>query len=65
MLPRSCLCVSRTEALLMTSNTIYHNRLHGLHRFVYHIFASFAAYKRLAVLTHNFGHEGIILFCFI
>jgi hypothetical protein len=43
MTPRSCpcmiraalfplyLCVSRTEALLMVSNTSYHKHLHGLH----------------------------------
>jgi hypothetical protein len=51
--------------LLMASNTSYHKRLHGWHQFVYHIFTSFVACKRLAVLTHNFGHEGSILFCFI
>jgi hypothetical protein len=39
--------------------------LHGLHRFTYHILALLAAYKRLAVLTHDFGHEGSILLCFI
>jgi hypothetical protein len=36
-----------------------------LHRFVYHIFASFATYKCLAVLTHDFEREGSILLCFI
>jgi hypothetical protein len=49
----------------MASNTSYHKRLHGLHLFVYHIFASFAACKRLAILAHDFGREGSILLCFI
>jgi hypothetical protein len=49
----------------MASNTSYHKRLHGLHRFVYHIFASFAARKRLAILMHDFGPEGSILLYFI
>jgi hypothetical protein len=65
IIPTLYLCVSRTEALLMVSNTSYHKRLRGLHRFVYHIFTSFAACKRLAVLTHDFGREGSILLCFI
>jgi hypothetical protein len=59
------LCVSRTEVLLMASNTSYHKRLHGSHQFTYHIFASFTTCKCLAVLTHNFGREGSILLCFI
>jgi hypothetical protein len=45
----------------MASNTSYHKRLRGLHRFVYHIFASFTACTCLAVLVHDFGHEGSIL----
>jgi hypothetical protein len=49
----------------MVSNTSYHERLHGLHQFVYHIFASFTACKCLAVLAHDFGREGSILLCFI
>jgi hypothetical protein len=57
--------VSRTEALLMVSGTSYHKSLHGSYRFVYHILALFAACKRLAVLTHDFGCEGSILLCFI
>jgi hypothetical protein len=65
IVPTLYLCVSRTEALLMASNTSYHKCLHGLHRFVYHIFASLAACKRLAVLVYDFGHEGSILLCFI
>jgi hypothetical protein len=64
IVPNLYLCVSQTEALLMGSNTSYHKHLHGLHRFVYHIFASFTACKRLAVLTHDFGREGSILLCF-
>jgi hypothetical protein len=51
--------------LLMASNTSYHKRLHGLHRFTYHILALFAACKRLAVLAHDLGREGSILLCFI
>jgi hypothetical protein len=65
IVPTLYLCVSRTEALLMASNTSYHKRLHGLHQFVYHIFASFTAYKHLAVHAQNFGCEGSILLCFI
>jgi hypothetical protein len=30
IVPTIYLCVSRTEALLMESNTSYHKRLHGL-----------------------------------
>jgi hypothetical protein len=58
-------CVSRTEALLMASNTSYHKRLHGLHQFTYHILALFTTCKRLAVLTHDLRHEVSILLCFI
>jgi hypothetical protein len=65
IVPTLYLCVSRTEALLMASNTSYRKRLHGLHRFVYHIFASFTTCKHLAILAHDFGHEGSILLCFI
>jgi hypothetical protein len=36
-----------------------------LHQFVYHIFASFTPRKRLAILTHDFRREGIILLCFM
>jgi hypothetical protein len=49
----------------MASNTSYHKRLHGSHRFVYHILALFTAYKRLAVFARDFGCEGSILLCFI
>jgi hypothetical protein len=49
----------------MVSNTSYHKRLHGSHRFVYHILALFAACKCLAVFTHDFECEGGILLCFI
>jgi hypothetical protein len=49
----------------MASNTSYHKRLHGSHRFTYHILALFAACKRLAVLAHDFGREGSILLYFI
>jgi hypothetical protein len=59
------LCVSRTEALLMASNTSYHKRLHGLHRFSYRILALFTACKRLSPLAHDLGREGSILLCFI
>jgi hypothetical protein len=59
------LCVSHTKVLLMASNTSYHKRLHGLRRFVYHIFSSFTACKCLVVLAHDFRHEGSILLCFI
>jgi hypothetical protein len=31
IVPTIYLCISRTEALLMASNTSYHKRLHGLH----------------------------------
>jgi hypothetical protein len=65
IVPSIYLCVSRTEALLMASNTSYHKHLHGLHRFTYHILALFTAYKRLAVLAHDFGREGSILLYFI
>jgi hypothetical protein len=65
IVPTLYLCVSHTEALLMASNTSYHKHLHDLHRFVYHIFASFTACKHLVVLTHDFGREGSILLCFI
>jgi hypothetical protein len=65
IVPTLYLCVSRTEALLMAGNTSYHKFLHGLHQFVYHIFASFTACKRLVVLVHDFGREGSILLYFI
>jgi hypothetical protein len=65
LFPTLYLCVSHTEALLMASNTSYHKRLHGSHRFVYHILALFATCKRLAVFTHDFGCEDSILFFFI
>ena len=58
------LCVSRTEALLMASNTSYHERLHGLHRFFNRILALFAACKRSAVLAHGSEREGSALLCF-
>jgi hypothetical protein len=65
IVPTLYLCVSRTEALLMASNTSYHKHLHGSHWFVYHILALFAACKHLAIFTHDFGCEGNILLCFI
>jgi hypothetical protein len=65
IVPTLYLCVSHTEALLMVSNTSYHKRLHGSHRFVYHILALFTACKRLAVFVHDFGCEGSILLYFI
>jgi hypothetical protein len=63
--PTIYLCVSRTEALLMVSNTSYHKCLHGFHRFTYHTRALFTTCKRLAVLAHDLGCEGSILLCFI
>jgi hypothetical protein len=77
MPPRSCLhdrgmifptiylCVSRTEALLMASNTSYHKRLHGSRRFACHILALFAAHRCLAVLAHDLEREDNILLCFM
>jgi hypothetical protein len=65
IVPTIYLYVSHTEALLMASNTSYHKRLHGLHRFTYHILALFATCKCLAVLAHDFWREGSILLCFI
>jgi hypothetical protein len=50
---------------MMVSNTSYHKRLHGLHRFTYHILALFTACKRLAILAHDLGCDGSILLCFI
>jgi hypothetical protein len=51
--------------VLKAGNTSYHKRLHGLHRFVYYIFASFTACKHLAFLAHDFGREGSIFLYFI
>jgi hypothetical protein len=65
VVPTIYLCVYHTKALLMKSNTSYHKRLHGLHRFTYHILASFATCKCLAVLAHDLGREGSILLYFI
>jgi hypothetical protein len=65
IVPTIYLCVSRTEALLMVSNTSYHKRLHDLHRFTYHILALFVACKHLVVLAHDLGREGSILLYFI
>jgi hypothetical protein len=65
IVPTIYLCVSRTETLLMASNTSYHKRLHGLHRFTYYILALFTACKHLAVLAHDLGREGSILLYFI
>jgi hypothetical protein len=65
IVPTLYLCVSRTEALLMVSNTSYHKCLHGSHWFVYHILTLFASCKRLTVFEHDFGCEGSILLCFI
>jgi hypothetical protein len=49
----------------MVSNTSYHKRLHGLHRFTYHILALFTACEHLAVLAHVLRREGNILLYFI
>jgi hypothetical protein len=65
IVPTIYLCVSQTQALLMASNTSYHKRLHGLHRFTYQILALFTACKRLAVLARDLGREGSILLYFI
>jgi hypothetical protein len=65
IVPTIYLCVSHIEALLMVSNTSYHKRLHGLHRFTYDILALFTSCKRLVVLAHDLGREGSILLCFI
>jgi hypothetical protein len=65
IVPTIYLCVSRTEALLMASNTSYHKRLHGLHRFAYHIIALFIACRCLVVLAHDLDHGGNILLCFM
>jgi hypothetical protein len=65
IVPTIYICVSRTEALLMVSNTSYHKRLYGLHRFTYHILTLFATCKHLVVLAHDFEREGSILLCFI
>jgi hypothetical protein len=65
IVPTIYLCVSRTEALLMVSNTSYHKCLHGSCRFAYHILALFAACRCLAVLTHDLEREGDILLCFM
>jgi hypothetical protein len=59
IIPTIYLCFSRTEALLMVSNTSYHKHLHGLHRFTL-----FAACKSLALLAHDLRREGSILLCF-
>jgi hypothetical protein len=65
IVPTIYLCVSRTEALLMASNTSYPKRLHDLHRFTYHILTLFATCKCLAILAHDLGREGSILLYFI
>jgi hypothetical protein len=59
------LCVSHTEALLMASNTSYHKRLHGSHRFACHILTLFTAYRCLTVLAHDLEHEDNILLYFM
>jgi hypothetical protein len=59
------LSVSRTEALLMVTNTSYHKRLHGSRRFAYHILTLFAACRCLAVLARDPEREGSILLCFM
>jgi hypothetical protein len=58
-------CVSRTEALLMVSNTSYHKRLHGSRRFACHILTFFVACRCLAILAHDLEREGSILRCFM
>jgi hypothetical protein len=59
------LCVSRIEVLFMASNTSFHKRLHGSRRFACYILKLFAAYRCLAVLTHDLEREGSILLCFM
>jgi hypothetical protein len=49
----------------MASNTSYHKRLHGSHRFAYHILALFAACRCLAVLAHDLEREGNNLLYFM
>jgi hypothetical protein len=49
----------------MVSNTSYHKRLHGLHRFTYHILALFTVCKCLVVLAHDLRREGSLLVYFI
>ena len=61
VVPTLYLCVSRTEALLMASDTSYHERLR---RLLDRIFALPAACKRSAVLVHGFGCGGSVLPCF-
>jgi hypothetical protein len=51
--------------LLMASNTSYHKRLHGSHRFACHILALFAACRCLAVLAHDLEREGNNLLYFM
>jgi hypothetical protein len=51
--------------LLMASNTSYHKRLHGFHRFTYHILTLFTACKHLAILAHDLRREDNILLYFI
>jgi hypothetical protein len=65
IVPTIYLCVSRTEALLMESNTSYHKHLHGSRQFACHILALFAACRCLAVLAHDLEREGSILHCFM
>jgi hypothetical protein len=65
IVPTIYLCVSRTEALLMASNTSYHKRLHGSRRFACHILALFTARRYLAALAHDLEREGSILLCFM
>jgi hypothetical protein len=64
IVPTIYLCVSRTEALLMASNTSYHKCLHGSYQFICHIPALFATCRCLAILAHDLKHEGSILLCF-
>jgi hypothetical protein len=65
IVPTIYLCVSRTEALLMVSNTSYHKCLHGLRRFACHILALLIVCRCLAVLAHDLERECSILLCFI
>jgi hypothetical protein len=65
IVPTIYLCLSHIEVLLMASNTSHHKRLHGSHRFTYHILTLFAAYRCLAVLTHDLKREGSILLYFM
>jgi hypothetical protein len=58
------LCISRTEALLMASNTSYPNTYRDAPAFSYYIHALLVTRKRLAVLVPDLGCKGSALLCF-